>query len=144
MRKWLGIWCRSVVWCEIRDTYCLHRLWWFDPAGGIAISLYIVWSWLALAKSQVNKIIGMGAPKDILDALRSVASEHNDDMEVDSVRAYHFGVNYFVEIDIVVSGDMTVTDSHDLAVDLQHKVEQQLDLYCINSWFFGSQLMQEL
>lgn len=65
----------------------------------------------------------------MLDTLRSVANAHDEDLEVDSVRAYHFGVNYFVEIDIVVSGDMTVAASHDLAVDLQHKVEHQTRVY---------------
>ena len=30
--------------------------WWIDPAGAIAISLYIVARWLAIAKQQVNLV----------------------------------------------------------------------------------------
>lgn len=31
--------------------------WWIDPAGAIAISLYIVTRWLAIAKQQVSRVI---------------------------------------------------------------------------------------
>ncbi len=38
---------------------------------------------------------------------------------VETVRAYHFGVNYLVEVDIVLPGDMPLRESHDIAETLQ-------------------------
>ncbi|GMH42176.1 hypothetical protein BSKO_10095 [Bryopsis sp. KO-2023] len=97
--------------------------WWVDPAGGILISLYIIWSWLQLAKVQIDKIIGLGAPPDFVEKLKGIANSHDEELELDVVRAYHFGMKYFVELDVVVPGNMTVTDSHDVAVGLQMKIE---------------------
>lgn len=90
--------------------------------GGVLISLYIVYSWLVLARSQINKIIGLEAPSDVIKALQDIAENHDEVLEVDAIRAYHFGINYFVEMDVVVPGTATVAESHDIAVDLQLKV----------------------
>lgn len=117
----------SNVVAVITATIAAHvqppRWWWVDPAGGIAISLYIVWSWIQLARSQINKMIGLEAPKEVVDSLWAIADMHHDEVAVDAIRAYHFGVNYFVEIDVVVDASTSVADSHDIAVDLQRKVE---------------------
>ena len=37
---------------------------------------------------------------------------------------YHFGARYVVEMEIVMPGDMTVAESHDIALELQHKVRR--------------------
>lgn len=86
------------------------------------ISAYIVYSWLVLARSQVHKIIGIQAPNDVVEALQAIAEDHDEVLKVDAVRAYHFGINYFVEMDVVVPGTATVAESHDIAVKLQMKV----------------------
>jgi len=44
--------------------------------------------------------------------------------QVDITRAYHFGARYNVEIEIILPGDMSVRESHDIALELQHKVRQ--------------------
>lgn len=102
--------------------------WWADPAGGVLISIYIIWSWLQLAKVQIDKIIGLGAPPEFVEKLEEIANSHDEELELDVVRAYHFGMKYFVELDVVVPGDMTVTDSHDVAIDLQKKIELLSDV----------------
>ncbi len=38
---------------------------------------------------------------------------------VDTVRAYHFGVNYLVEVDIVLPADMPLREAHDIGESLQ-------------------------
>ena len=45
--------------------------------------------------------------------------------QVDITRAYHFGARYNVEIEIILPGDMSVRESHDIALELQHKVRQE-------------------
>lgn len=31
-----------------------QKVWWFDPAGAILISLYIIWSWMCILKGQAR------------------------------------------------------------------------------------------
>jgi hypothetical protein len=39
------------------------------------------------------------------------------------VRAYHFGPKYLVELEIVMPANMTLAESHDVGIRLQHKIE---------------------
>jgi len=47
---------------------------------------------------------------------------------VDCTRVYHFGARYNVEMEIVLPGAMTVMESHDIALALQHKIESMEDV----------------
>ncbi|WIA22973.1 hypothetical protein OEZ86_009896 [Tetradesmus obliquus] len=98
--------------------------WWVDPVGAIAISGYIVARWLAIAKQQVDKIVGRGAPQRFIQQLEALAASHHAALGLDVIRAYHFGARYIVEMEVVLPAGMTVRDSHDISLDLQHKVEQ--------------------
>ena len=52
-----------------------------------------------------------------------MAIHHDPRLYVDCTRVYHFGARYNVEMEIVLPGDMTVMESHDIALALQHKIE---------------------
>lgn len=49
-------------------------------------------------------------------------------MSLDTVRAWHSGPRLIVEVDIVLSQDMTVKESHDVAEELQMKLESLPDV----------------
>eukprot|EP00878_Enallax_costatus_P006730 GHUV01007055.1.p1 GENE.GHUV01007055.1~~GHUV01007055.1.p1 ORF type:complete len:291 (+),score=72.27 GHUV01007055.1:111-875(+) len=98
--------------------------WWIDPVGAVAISMYIVVRWLAIAKQQVDKIVGRGAPAQFIEQLEELANTHHEAMRLDVIRAYHFGARYIVEMEVVMPADMTVQTSHDISLELQHKVER--------------------
>lgn len=95
-------------------------------AGAVLISLYIMWSWALITKEQLNKLVGHSAPDDFLQEVAQMAGAHHEDMVVDVVRAYHFGERYTVEVEVVLPGTMTVRQSHDIALDLQHKARPSL------------------
>lgn len=99
------------------------KVWYLDPAGAIAISLYIIYSWIRISKGQVDKILGKTAPPTFINQLRELALKHHDLISVDVIRAYHFGQRYLVELEIMLPEDMSVKESHDIALMLQHKVE---------------------
>lgn len=91
--------------------------------AGIAISVYIILSWMKVAAKQIDKIVGVSAPEDFIQCIKEMSASHDESMEVDVVRAYHFGHRYCVEIEVVFPANRTVEVSHDVAMDLQQKVE---------------------
>lgn len=99
------------------------KVWWLDPAGAVVISLYIIYSWIRISKGQVDKILGKTAPPEFIEQLRELALKHHDLISVDVIRAYHFGQRFLVELEIMLPEDMSVKESHDIALMLQHKVE---------------------
>lgn len=54
--------------------------------------------------------------------MERIAAAHHPAVQVDITRAYHFGSRYNVEMEIVLPAAMTVAESHDIALGLQHKV----------------------
>jgi divalent metal cation (Fe/Co/Zn/Cd) transporter len=55
--------------------------------------------------------------------VNKIACEHDPRLVVDCTRVYHFGARFNVEMEIILPGDMTVAESHDIALALQHKIE---------------------
>lgn len=98
-------------------------LWWADPVGALLISAYIITSWTVIAKQQIDKIVGRGAPEEFVAMLEAMAGDHHPMLTVDVIKAYHFGQRYIVEIEVVLPRDMTVHESHDIALALQQQVE---------------------
>lgn len=97
--------------------------WWVDPLGAIGISLVIILRWVFIIQEQVKKIVGHTAPPEFIQEVEKLATEHDSRIIVDCTRIYYFGARYNVEIEIVLPGTMTVRESHDLALALQHKIE---------------------
>jgi hypothetical protein len=147
------------------------------------ISIWIVWRWYTIARTQVHKLVGRGAPAEFVEQLKTLADEHHEQLEVDVIRAYFFGApprprpqcrcargasqrapparpaaawpgkaeawgidrghphlchparaprpfvfhqppgsRYLVEMEVVLPGEWTLRQSHDVALMLQHKV----------------------
>lgn len=64
----------------------VSKAWWVDPTGGILISIFILSRWFGIARSQIDKIVGRGAPRELVDQLMRVASAHHEKLEVDCLR----------------------------------------------------------
>jgi len=98
-------------------------LWFLDPLGAILISVYIIYSWYMTGKEQIEHLTGKVAPEDFIEELKELAANFDDRLEVDVVRAYHFGPKFLVEIEIVMPKETLLFESHDVGMDLQYEIE---------------------
>ncbi|RLN59660.1 hypothetical protein BBJ29_004009 [Phytophthora kernoviae] len=97
--------------------------WYVDPAGAILIFLYIMVAWGKMAWEQVTQLVGVCASDEFIEEVKNLCNNHHASMTLDIVRAYHFGSKYLVELEVVVPADMSVKLAHDLALQVQFKVE---------------------
>lgn len=102
--------------------------WYVDQAMAILITVLIILRWVRIMQEQIKKIVGFTAPQEFIDLVNDIAREHDTRIIVDVTRAYHYGARYNVEMEIVLPGDMTVIESHDIALALQHKIESLSDV----------------
>ncbi|GJC96649.1 cation efflux family protein [Colletotrichum higginsianum] len=124
-------------------------VWYLDPIGAICIALLILFSWVSNAFDQVWLLVGKSAPRDFVSKLIYMAMTHDTRiLKVDTVsilsprvleppnrrqcRAYHAGQKYYVEIDVVMDESTALKISHDVAQDLQRKVEGKIILWWCN------------
>jgi len=77
---------------------------------------------------QVGKIVGREAPEEFMNQLTCLVNSFHQEVEVDSVRAYHWGSRYLVEVEIVLPIESPFERVHDLSLALQIKVESMPDV----------------
>ncbi|KAJ8568401.1 hypothetical protein K7X08_027934 [Anisodus acutangulus] len=103
--------------------------WWIDPTGAIIIALYTMSTWSRTVLENVWSLIGRTAPPDFLAKITYLVWNHHERIKhIDTVRAYTFGTQYFVEVDIVLPEDMFLNQAHNIGETLQEKLEQLVEV----------------
>eukprot|EP01118_Nematostelium_gracile_P000532 TRINITY_DN1059_c0_g1_i1.p1 TRINITY_DN1059_c0_g1~~TRINITY_DN1059_c0_g1_i1.p1 ORF type:complete len:415 (+),score=98.47 TRINITY_DN1059_c0_g1_i1:84-1328(+) len=99
--------------------------WWIDPVGGILIGLFIMRNWFLTGYEQVKNMTGISANNLLLQQITYFCWRHDVRIKkIDTVRAFHFGLGFIVEVDIVLPPEMNLKEAHDIGQNLQDKLEQ--------------------
>jgi cation diffusion facilitator family transporter len=104
-------------------SWVSESLAWVDPVSAILISIYIIGEWWETAQAQADMLVGRSADDEFLTEVRRMADAHHPAILPDIIRAYHFGPKYLVEIEVVLPATMTLQETHDIGMELQHKIE---------------------
>lgn len=95
-----------------------------DPVGAILICIYISISWCHTGWGQIKMLTGHTAKPDFLSKITWLTLDHHEKIQkVNSVRAFHFGNNFLVEVEILLPAAMTVTEACDISKPLEEKLE---------------------
>jgi divalent metal cation (Fe/Co/Zn/Cd) transporter len=94
--------------------------WWIDPIGAVILSAI----WLRTAFSEFLLLIGITASVKMQQHITYICLTHSPDFQrIDTVRCYHSGPRLIVEVDVVMNPEATVRVTHDVAEELQTKLE---------------------
>ncbi|XP_021728855.1 metal tolerance protein 4-like [Chenopodium quinoa] len=98
--------------------------WWIDPAGAILLAIYTIANWSGTVLENAVSLIGQTAPPEVLQKFTYLVIRHPLVKRIDTVRAYTFGVLYFVEVDIELPEDIPLKEAHAIGETLQIKLEK--------------------
>lgn len=99
--------------------------WWIDPSGALLLAIYTISNWSGTVLENAVSLIGQSAPPEMLQKLTYLVLRHHPRIKrVDTVRAYTFGVLYFVEVDIELPEDLPLKEAHAIGESLQIKIEE--------------------
>ncbi|KAG9250391.1 cation efflux family-domain-containing protein [Emericellopsis atlantica] len=99
-------------------------MWWLDPAGAIILSVVISAIWLRTAFAEFLLLVGVSADTEMQQLITYVCLTHSDSvLGIDTVRVYHSGPRLIAEVDIVMDPEETMREAHDVAEELQFKLE---------------------
>ncbi|KAI7726210.1 hypothetical protein M8C21_008554 [Ambrosia artemisiifolia] len=98
--------------------------WWIDPIGAIILAVYTIVNWSGTVWENAVSLVGQSAPPEVLQKLTYLVTRHPRVKRVDTVRAYTFGVLYFVEVDIELPEDLSLKEAHAIGETLQIKIEK--------------------
>jgi len=101
-----------------------HLAWWCDSLGAAIIGVYILIFWACSGYANIRLLAGYRISRTFHKQLIYLAWNHDERIrKIDTVRAFHFGSDYIVEIDVVLPSDMILHHSHDIGESLQMKLE---------------------
>ncbi|XP_064598795.1 uncharacterized protein LOC135465484 [Liolophura sinensis] len=114
---------------ELREKSGILQLAHLDPIGAILISLYIIINWGNTAYDQIKMLTGYTASPEFLSKITWICMNHHPKIkQVETVRAFHFGNNFLVEVDVVLPEKLTLKKAHDIGEPLQQKLERLPDV----------------
>ncbi|KKY17422.1 putative cation diffusion facilitator 1 [Phaeomoniella chlamydospora] len=103
--------------------------WWIDPMGAILLSVLISCLWLKTAYTEFQLLIGKTADTEMLQLITYISMTHSPAIKaLDTVRSWHSGPRLTVEVDVVMDPDETLRATHDVAEELQIKLENLPDV----------------
>lgn len=103
--------------------------WWIDPMGAIILSCLVAGIWLHTAFSEFLLLVGVTASVETQQLITYVCLTHSPDIEgIDTVRVYHSGPRLIAEVDVVMNAASSLRDTHDVAEELQIKLESLPDI----------------
>lgn len=103
--------------------------WWIDPMGAVILSCLIAFLWLRTAYSEFQLLIGVTADTRMQQLITYISMTHSPAITaIDTVRAYTSGPRLVVEVDVVMDSTATLMATHDVAEELQIKLESLPDV----------------
>ncbi|KAJ5082700.1 hypothetical protein N7532_011743 [Penicillium argentinense] len=103
--------------------------WWIDPMGAIILSLIVSGLWLHSAYGEFQLLIGVTADTKMQQLITYISMTHSPLITaIDTVRAYTSGPRLLVEVDIVMEANESLRATHDVAEELQMKLESLPDV----------------
>lgn len=103
--------------------------WWIlDPFMATLVAVNILWSGWKIVRDSVGGLMDEAVPEQILDDIRkTIASEAGGAMEAHDLRTRHAGVATFIDFHLVVPGETTVFQAHEICDRIEKALKALLD-----------------
>lgn len=96
-----------------------------DPVASLVICLFIAKAAYEIFRDAVNKMVDESVDEETEAALRACALSHPGVLGIDRLMTRKFGSKMYVEMEISVDGNMTLTAAHDIAEGVHNEIERQ-------------------
>ncbi|MHA6344752.1 cation diffusion facilitator family transporter [Roseivivax sp. CAU 1761] len=88
---------------------------WLDPALAALVAVHVLWSGWRLLSASVSGLMDESVPDGELETLRAIISDRAEGaVEAHDLRTRHAGRATFVEFHLVVPGEMSVFEAHEI------------------------------
>jgi cation diffusion facilitator family transporter len=98
-----------------------------DPLLAAAVGLNILWSGWQVTKDSIGALLDEAVPEDTLSRIRSIiSSEAEGAIEAHDLRTRQAGSMTFIDFHLVVSGQMPVSDAHDICDRIERALKAEV------------------
>jgi len=102
--------------------------WWvLDPIMAALVAVNVLWSGFRLVRESLSGLMDEAVSEEILATIRRIiASEANGAVQAHDLKTRHAGSAVFIEFHLVVPGDMTVFDAHEICDRIEAALKSAL------------------
>lgn len=102
--------------------------WWvLDPIMAALVAVNVLWSGFRLVRESLSGLMDEAVSEEILATIRRIiASEANGAVQAHDLKIRHAGSAVFIEFHLVVPGDMTVFDAHEICDRIEAALKSAL------------------
>jgi cation diffusion facilitator family transporter len=97
-----------------------------DHVGAAVVSIFILHAAIKIIWPGISELIDVGAPKEIQKRIYTVASKNNRVEEVHKIRTRYISTSIQVDMHIVVEGEISVREGHDIADDVRDSIIDEI------------------
>lgn len=99
-----------------------------DPIIAAAVALYVLWSGAAMIQESVSGLMDAAPSPAIVGRIRALVAEHAAGaLEAHDLRTRSTGRLTYLEFHLVVPGDMSVADAHDICDRIEAALKAEMD-----------------
>lgn len=107
----------------ISILFSLANIFWVDGIVGIIISIYIFYTGIKIFLESYNVLMDISVDEDTKKTILDLTNKYKDIKNVESIYSTPSGYKYIIIITILVDGNMSTFDSHDLADKLEKDIK---------------------
>jgi len=98
-----------------------------DPALAILVGIAVLWSGWELVKESVGGLMDEAASGEVLEKIRLLISEHGEGaLEAHDLRTRIAGRSTFVDFHLVVPGELSVKEAHDICDRIEEAIAEDV------------------
>ena len=96
---------------------------WLDPAAGLVISLWIIYTGYTIGMENIDYLMGKAPPEELLQEIKAAATGIDGVKDINTVRAHYVGHFIHVEIHVEVAKYLSTYDSHSIGEAVGDAIE---------------------
>lgn len=100
----------------------------FDPLASVVICVLIIKAAFDICKDSIKKLTDESCDKETEEKIKELVLNQNGVISIDELRTRQFGSKIYVDIEILVDGELKLKDSHAIAEVVHDKIEEEFPL----------------
>lgn len=98
-----------------------------DPIAAIVICLFIIKASLNIFMDSVNKMVDKACDEETVERMRALVLSHENVHSLDLIKTRLFGNMIYVDIEIGVDKETSLSIAHDIAEEVHDAIEQNFE-----------------
>lgn len=98
-----------------------------DPLAGIIVSIIVIKAGIQIFLNALNELMDVSIEIEKIEELAHKILAHNEIKTINDIKARKHGSKVFVDVEIAVDPDITVSKGHDIAEDVENIIYSNVE-----------------